>query len=122
MVGTVPSASPGTHQPVGAPVPDRRPHSTAKWNIFLGLLLAAATASLCFPVHDYEFVSYDDGLYITDNWHIKYGFTWNEVKWAFTASYADNWHPVTWLCHALDCQLFFLNPAGTTIPMYCCMR
>jgi hypothetical protein len=60
-------------------------------------------------VNHYQFVSYDDGIYITDNWHIKYGFDWDTVKWAFTAYYGDNWHPLTWLSHALDCQLFFLN-------------
>jgi protein O-mannosyl-transferase len=108
MVGTVPSASPGSDQPVGAPVPESRPHSTAKWNIFLGLLLVLATASLYFPVHNYEFV-YDDYLYVIDNGHINHGLDWKALKWALTANYADNWHPLTWLSHGLDCQLFFLN-------------
>ena len=73
------------------------------------LLLAVVAVALYYPVQHYQFVSYDDGLYITDNWHIKYGLSWDAVKWAFTAFYADNWHPLTWLSHGLDCQLFFLN-------------
>ena len=75
----------------------------------LGLLLAVVTVAVYYPVHQYEFVSYDDGLYVTDNWHVKYGLNWTVTKWAFTSFYADNWHPLTWLSHALDCQLFFLN-------------
>ena len=33
-------------------------------------------------------------------------------QWAFTTYYASNWHPLTWLSHALDCQMFGLSPAG----------
>ena len=84
-----------------------RPATTQK--IVWGVLLAAATVALYYPVRHYQFVSYDDGLYITDNWHVKYGLSWSTVTWAVTSFYADNWHPITWLSHALDCQLFFLN-------------
>ncbi len=34
------------------------------------------------------------------------------MEWAFTTYYASNWHPLTWLSHALDCQMFGLDPAG----------
>jgi len=74
------------------------------------LLLVLATLALYYPVHRYPFVDYDDDTYVTDNWHIKYGFDHDTLKWAFTSFYADNWHPLTWLSHALDCQFFFLNP------------
>ncbi len=84
--------------------------SAAARKLLLGFLLAVITFALYSPVRHYQFVSYDDGLYITDNFHIKYGLTWKSVQWALTAQYADNWHPLTWLSHALDCQLFFLNP------------
>ena len=83
--------------------------SAAARKLLLGFLLAVITVALYSPVRHYQFVSYDDGLYITDNFHIKYGLTWKSVQWALTAQYADNWHPLTWLSHALDCQLFFLN-------------
>jgi protein O-mannosyl-transferase len=96
-------------QPMTVPIRARIFGSTTTHRLILGLTLAVVTVALYYPVSHYQFVSYDDGLYITDNWHIKYGLSWSGVKWAFTANYADNWHPLTWLSHGLDCQLFFLN-------------
>jgi tetratricopeptide (TPR) repeat protein len=55
---------------------------------------------------------YDDDGYITGNPHVRAGLTWATVKWAFTTYEQANWHPLTWLSHALDCELFGLNPAG----------
>ena len=68
------------------------------------------TLALYSPVKHYDFADVDDDAYITDNLHIKYGLDWDSVKWAFTSYYAANWHPVTWLSHALDCQMAGLNP------------
>jgi len=86
-------------------------YSSTTGKIFLGLLLAAATVALYYPVKQHQFVAYDDDIYITDNSHVEYGLNWKVVRWAFTANYADNWHPLTWLSHTLDCQLFFINPS-----------
>ena len=58
------------------------------------------------------FLNYDDDQYITHNPHVRAGLTWATVKWAFTTFHDANWHPLTWLSHALDYQLFGLNPAG----------
>jgi protein O-mannosyl-transferase len=58
------------------------------------------------------FVNHDDNLYITDNPQVRAGLTWTTVKWAFTTYDQANWHPLTWLSHALDCQWFGLKPAG----------
>ncbi len=58
------------------------------------------------------FLNYDDDQYITHNPHVRAGLTWATVKWAFTTFHDANWHPLTWLSHALDCELFGLNPAG----------
>ena len=54
----------------------------------------------------------DDRDYVTANAHIHDGLSWSTIKWAFTSTEAANWHPLTWLSHALDYQLFALNPAG----------
>ncbi len=78
----------------------------------LGSLLVLATAALYSRVTGYPFYSYDDHVYVTANAHVQSGFTWETVKWAFSAYDAANWHPVTWLSHALDCQFFYLDPAG----------
>ena len=55
---------------------------------------------------------YDDDRYVTDNPHVRAGLTWATVEWAFTTYEGANWHPLTWLSHALDCELFGLKPAG----------
>jgi protein O-mannosyl-transferase len=78
----------------------------------LGLLLVLATLALYNPVSRHPFVNYDDDRYVTDNAQVRAGLHWRTVRWAFTSYDEANWHPLTWLSHALDCQLFGLNPAG----------
>ncbi|MGA2902757.1 MAG: hypothetical protein ABSD98_02930 [Candidatus Korobacteraceae bacterium] len=80
--------------------------------VVLSLLLVIATLALYYPVHRYPFINYDDRDYVYGNPQIESGLNWATVKWAFTAPHAANWHPLTWLSHALDCQVFGLNPAG----------
>src|SRR5664279_6560395 len=89
--------------------------------VFLGLILAIATVALYYPVHGRPFVNYDDSLYVTDNLQVQSGISWDTVTWAFTTFDVDTWHPLTWLSHALDCQLFQLNPAGHHDSTCCCM-
>ncbi len=76
------------------------------------LLLAVATLLLYSPVGSHPFVNYDDGDYVIHNAHVNQGLTWDALTWALTSTEAANWHPVTWLSHALDCQLYGLDPAG----------
>src|SRR5947207_11995995 len=61
-----------------------------------------------------DFVNYDDPDYVTGNPIVQQGLTWQGIKWAFLNLHgqATYWHPVTWLSHMLDCQVFGLNPAG----------
>ncbi len=80
--------------------------------ILLALLLAVATLAIYSPVRHLPFINYDDDLYVTENVHVQSGIEWDTVQWAFTTNAASNWHPLTWLSHALDFQLFGLNPAG----------
>jgi tetratricopeptide (TPR) repeat protein len=56
--------------------------------------------------------NYDDDAYVLDNSHVRAGLTWATVAWAVTSTEYSNWHPLTWLSHALDCQLHGLNPTG----------
>ncbi len=83
-----------------------------KQAVVLALLLIVATAALYLRVLRYGFVNYDDTLYVTQNAHVQDGLTWDTMRWAFTTYHVGTWHPVTWLSHALDCQLFDLDPAG----------
>ncbi len=79
---------------------------------FLALLLALVTLAIYLPVLHDGFVNYDDDDYVTNNRVVKNGLTPAGIHWAFTTFHAANWHPVTWLSHMLDCQLFGLNPAA----------
>ena len=64
---------------------------------------------------DYDFVNFDDNVYVYENPHVMHGITSANVAWAMTTSHATNWHPLTWLSHMLDCQFYGLcAPAGTT--------
>src|SRR5689334_1207028 len=75
----------------------------------LCLLLAVVTFVVYLPSLRNDFVNYDDADYVTANSHVQSGITWENVKWAFTTGHASNWHPITWLSHMLDCQLFSQN-------------
>ena len=72
-------------------------------------LLVLVTIALYWPATSHDFVNYDDEMYVKDNPHVTSGLTLGNVRWAFRTDYAGNWHPVTWLSHMLDCQLFGLN-------------
>jgi Flp pilus assembly protein TadD len=81
-----------------------------KWRRFLiRLLLAVATVIVYAPVGSSEFVSVDDPGYVTRNPNVWHGLTWDGARWAFAKGHMGHWHPVTWLSHMLDCQLFGLN-------------
>lgn len=62
------------------------------------------------PIRHNDFVSYDDAMYVTENPSVNEGFSVESVLWAFTTTHASNWHPLTWLSHMLDCELFGLRP------------
>ncbi len=86
--------------------------SSGTRTLLLCLLLAAVVLVSYNSITHNGFVNYDDDGNIRDNPHVRAGLTWATVKWAFTNFDAANWYPLTWLSHALDCQLFGLNPAG----------
>jgi len=80
--------------------------------VIYALLLVAATLAFYNPIVHNQFVDFDDLSYIVKNNHVLSGVTWTTVKWAFSTFRDGNWHPLTWLSHALDCQIFHLNPIG----------
>jgi len=87
--------------------------SPGKRKLAICLVLAIATFVLYSPVLGHPFIfNYDDDGYVIDNAHVHNGLTWATVTWALTSTEVSNWHPLTWLSHALDCQLYGLNPAG----------
>ena len=92
--------------------PDLSATSREKRSTILCLLLVLVTLAFYNPVVHNGFTNLDDDLYVVNNPHVRAGLTWDTVKWAFASREAANWHPLTWLSHALDCQLFKLNPVG----------
>jgi tetratricopeptide (TPR) repeat protein len=78
----------------------------------ISAFLVLLTATVYSPVRRLPFIDYDDPGYVVQNSHVQNGLTWNTFVWSLTATEQTNWHPLTWLSHALDCQLFGLNPAG----------
>lgn len=80
--------------------------------LIISLFLISATLAVFRQVHDHEFTNYDDHIYVTENIHVLKGLTAHGVIWAFTTTHAANWHPLTWLSHMLDCQLYGLKPGG----------
>jgi Tfp pilus assembly protein PilF len=86
--------------------------SLQKRNVILCLLLVVATLALYNPVNRHAFVNYDDDRYVTENPHVHDGLSTSTISWAWASTEHANWHPLTWLSHALDYQLFHLNPAG----------
>ncbi|MDO8632458.1 MAG: glycosyltransferase family 39 protein, partial [Phycisphaerales bacterium] len=78
----------------------------------MAMLLAIATFAAYARIPGSEFVYLDDRTYVTENATVQEGLTWNGVVWAFSTTHGANWHPLTWLSHMLDCQLFGLHPSG----------
>jgi tetratricopeptide (TPR) repeat protein len=76
------------------------------------VLLALITVAVYLPVIELSFVTFDDTYYLTENPKVQAGLTWESVRWAFTRAHAANWHPLTWLSHMLDCQLYGMKPLG----------
>jgi tetratricopeptide (TPR) repeat protein len=78
----------------------------------LGAILVVLVLVTYLPSIGNEFVNYDDGVYVTANIHIQSGFSLETLRWAFGNYEVGNWHPLTWLSHMLDCQLFGLKSWG----------
>jgi len=90
--------------------------ATLKYSRYV--VFAVAVSLICltvlafFGVWNNDFINYDDNTYVFLNPDVIRGLDWQTVEWAFGHVNACHWVPLTWLSHALDCQLFNLNPAG----------
>jgi len=80
--------------------------------LFVSLALMVITIIAIEPIRKNNFINFDDETYVTNNPHVTGGITRQSVVWAFTTFHMGHWHPLTWLSHMLDCQLFGLNPLG----------
>jgi tetratricopeptide (TPR) repeat protein len=76
------------------------------------IFLAAITFAVFGQTLGYDFVNYDDNYHVYDNPAVISGLTLKSISWAFTFNHSDYWHPLDFLSHMLDCQLYGLAPAG----------
>jgi len=82
--------------------------------VVLSLLLVVATLALYYPVHRHPFIKYDDNDYVYENRNVQAGLSWTSSSGRSPLAMRRTGIPVTWLSHALDCQLFGLGPAART--------
>jgi Flp pilus assembly protein TadD len=86
--------------------------SDSRRSILVCVSLAVAVFWALSGVQNHEFVNFDDGKYVTENAIVQNGLTWENLVWALTSTHFSQWHPLTWLSHMLDCQLYGLNAGG----------
>jgi Flp pilus assembly protein TadD len=89
---------------------------SAKQGAWRSLLIVAAlvavTLAVFAPVRHFDFVAWDDPLYVTENPRVAAGLTWQGARWALTTGDDFYWHPLTWLSHMLDVELYGLEAGG----------
>ena len=83
-----------------------------KYFYIMCIFLVVTTFVVYWQVLDSDFINYDDNEYVTENIRVHKGVTFDSLTWAFTSSHSSNWHPLTWISHMIDCQLYGLNPMG----------
>ena len=74
--------------------------------------LLAATLAAFWPLHRAEFLNFDDPVYVTNNPKVFQGLTRSGLVWAFTSLHGSNWHPLAWISHMADCQIWGENAGG----------
>ena len=78
-------------------------------DIFICVLLVLATVAVYWQLNTFEFIGYDDDKYVTENPVVQNGLTREGLVWAFKSTHASNWHPLTWLSHMLDVELYGMD-------------
>lgn len=79
------------------------------YDFVISILLLVLITAVFYQITGHPFINYDDPSYIIENRHVQAGLTWEGVHWAFTTVHVGNWHPLTWISHMLDVELFGLN-------------
>src|SRR6266702_2505053 len=81
-------------------------------NALLCIVLVVIIVAVYIQVGNHQFLNLDDDTYVTNNPHVASGITGQNIMWAFTSVDSLNWHPITWLSHMTDVQLYGMNPRG----------
>jgi tetratricopeptide (TPR) repeat protein len=83
-----------------------------KQKLIIYVVLTLATLAVYWQVNQYSFVNLDDNFYVTQNHYVQSGITTDGFCWAFRTTYAEFWHPLTWLSLMFDYQLYGTNAGG----------
>jgi hypothetical protein len=86
--------------------------SPQKQKLIVYIILTIATLAVFWQINGYEFINFDDQVYVIENSHIQSGITLDGLRWAFSTRYADLWNPLIWLSFMFDYQLHGLNAGG----------
>ena len=98
------------------------PYPSIRLTLFLCAVLLALSAATFYPVVHNGFINLDDPSYVTLNAQVQKGLTWDSLKWAFTTFHTGNWHPLAWMSHMLDYQIFGERVWGhhlTSLVLHC---
>jgi hypothetical protein len=90
----------------------REPVIAQTWDrtdVFIAAAITAATLAVYGQVASHQFIGFDDQLYIQNNPMVTAGLTWKGIVWAFTTFYDSNWHPLAWIAHMVDVEMFGLD-------------
>src|ERR1043166_5986139 len=96
----------------------RSPNDT-RLTVLISALLVAVTFATFWPVLHHPFITFDDPDYVAANAHVASGLTTQNILWAFRTGAGGNWHPLTWLSHMLDVEVFGLSPGGHHLTNLC---
>ncbi len=88
----------------------KRPPQTSFLKAILLCAIGAVTFFAYAEVRHHQFLNFDDNEYVTENTHVNTGLTLPNLRWAFTFTGVSYWHPLTWISHMVDCELFGLKP------------
>jgi tetratricopeptide (TPR) repeat protein len=86
--------------------------SPGRQKLIVYIALVVVTLAVFWQINQYDFISFDDNLYVTKNSHIQSGITLDGFRWAFSTRYLDLWNPLLWLSFMFDYQLHGLNAGG----------
>ncbi len=81
-------------------------------SLIVVIVLIVITLAVFWRTGENDFINYDDSDYVYENSHVKTGLNLDNIRWALTTTHAANWHPITWLSHMADCQIYGLNTKG----------
>jgi protein O-mannosyl-transferase len=104
------------HRRAKPPAEETSVHAAGASNRRLLIAICVALVAMTWVVYGqtlhHDFVNYDDEDYVTTNAQVSRGVTLEGIVWAFTSVHSANWHPLTWISHMVDCQLYGLNAGG----------